>query len=178
VIKQNNLGPAPYFRPPLSIALVAVALLALSGCSSLKKVNKRSPDEFSVVTSAPLVIPPDYGLRPPEPSVVRARELAKEEETEAALFGDNPLSITHEASPGELALLRQMGALSVDDDIRDQILRENTKLGKVVEKNALEKMIWWRAENKSEWSDMLGRGQEREGKYIPSDGSTSSRPDR
>ena len=30
-------------------------------------MGKRSPDEFAVVRRAPLILPPDYGLRPPRP---------------------------------------------------------------------------------------------------------------
>lgn len=159
------------------ILATVFALAMVQGCSALN-VGKRSPDEFSVVTSAPLIIPPDYGLRPPEPSVVKERELAKAEVTEEILFGDNPLASKQEASAGEIALLRQMGALSVDDNIRDQIRRENAKLVKVIRKNALEKMIWWRNENESEWSGMLGRGQGRYGKDMPGEGISSARPDR
>ena len=45
--------------------------LALGGCSGTVQENlglgKRSPDEFQVVRRAPLILPPDYSLRPPEP---------------------------------------------------------------------------------------------------------------
>ena len=46
---------------------------ALSACDSIRKVaglNKKSPDEFAVTTKAPLVIPPDFNLRPPMPGAV------------------------------------------------------------------------------------------------------------
>lgn len=150
---------SPHILSRSYLALAVLALFATTGCAALK-VGKRAPDEFSVVTSAPLIIPPDYGLRPPEPSVIRERELVEAGKTEETLFGSNPLSSIQEASPGEIALLRQLGALSVDDNIRDQITRENARLVKVEQKSTIDKIIWWRAENKSEWSDMLGRGQE------------------
>lgn len=159
MIKLMDQSSYTRMHARLYSALAVVALLLTTGCAAVQ-VGKRAPDEFSVITSAPLIIPPDYGLRPPEPSVIRERELAKSEETEEAIFGVNPLSSVQEASPGEIALLRQLGALSVDDNIRDQITRENAKLVKVGEKSTIDKIIWWRAENKSEWSDMLGRGQE------------------
>ena len=48
----------------------ACALAALAGCESLRDaagLTKKSPDEFAVTTKAPLVIPPDFNLRPPLP---------------------------------------------------------------------------------------------------------------
>ena len=34
-------------------------------------MGKRSPDEFAVVKRAPLIVPPDFDLRPPEPGAPR-----------------------------------------------------------------------------------------------------------
>jgi len=58
-----------------SQALVRVALLSaiglsLAACDTLRSVagnDKQPPDEFAVVTKAPLIIPPDYNLHPPKP---------------------------------------------------------------------------------------------------------------
>lgn len=161
----------------IGASLVLAALVALPGCAALN-TGKRSPDEFSVVTSAPLIIPPDYGLRPVEPSVLREREIARESEVEEVLFGENPLDEKREASAGEMALLRQMGALAVDDDIRDQIRRENAKMANVQEKTAIENLIWWRPENGSEWSEVFGRGQTHEQRKRSGEGIGSARPDR
>ena len=37
-------------------------------------LNKRAPDEFAVPTRAPLSLPPDYSLRPPEPGAPRPNQ--------------------------------------------------------------------------------------------------------
>ena len=53
-----------------AILALCGAALAVSGCSSMRDaagLTKRSPDEFAVSTKAPLVIPPDFNLRPPMP---------------------------------------------------------------------------------------------------------------
>ena len=59
----------------LTLALCASLLVA---CGERTRTalgyGKQSPDEFSVVTRAPLSIPPDYGLRPPTPGVSRPQE--------------------------------------------------------------------------------------------------------
>ena len=48
--------------------IAALALvLVLSSCEGLKKqigLAKSAPDEFTVVTKAPLILPPDFTLRP------------------------------------------------------------------------------------------------------------------
>ncbi len=45
-------------------ALVMVAAVSTSGCAALKS-HSRSPDEFAVARSAPLIVPPDFNLAPP-----------------------------------------------------------------------------------------------------------------
>src|SRR3954471_4751762 len=59
---------------PLALALLAPAV---AGCSSTKEMlglTKRSPDEFQVVSRAPLSMPPDFSLRPPTPGAPRPQE--------------------------------------------------------------------------------------------------------
>lgn len=57
----------------LKRVIVATALLSavgLAGCTSTRSalgMTKVTPDEFRVVSKAPLVVPPDYALRPPAP---------------------------------------------------------------------------------------------------------------
>ena len=49
-------------------AMLLIGAAGVSGCSSTSKalgMTKVTPDEFRVVTKAPLVLPPDYSLRPP-----------------------------------------------------------------------------------------------------------------
>jgi hypothetical protein len=58
------------------LGLVMVAVLALGGCArgSVQQalgLGKRSPDEFAVVKRAPLIVPPEYDLRPPDPGAPR-----------------------------------------------------------------------------------------------------------
>ena len=53
----------------LTLSGVAVAALTVTGCSSIGAatgIQKKTPDEFNVVTKAPLVVPPEFGLRPPK----------------------------------------------------------------------------------------------------------------
>lgn len=58
------------------IALLGGLALGVSGCESTREtfgLNKQSPDEFAVVSRAPLSLPPDFTLRVPEPGAPRRR---------------------------------------------------------------------------------------------------------
>ncbi len=53
------------------------AALLLSGCAGFKQMiglEPTSPDEFAVESRAPLTIPPDFDLRPPQPGAPRPQE--------------------------------------------------------------------------------------------------------
>ncbi len=77
-----------------------------------------APDEFRVVTQAPLTLPPDYSLRPPRPGEARPQELEPDAEARAALFGQD---VAQGSTQGERTLVTRAGADAVDPNIRDQI---------------------------------------------------------
>ena len=57
--------------------LCSAGALLISGCTDLKKaigLEKSSPDEFAVESRAPLEMPPDFDLRPPQPGASRPQE--------------------------------------------------------------------------------------------------------
>src|SRR5882672_3746842 len=76
------------------MSLVTVgAMLALSGCGGGVRqalgMTKHSPDEFLTVTHAPLTLPPDYTLRPPEPGAPRPQEGTAAEQAQTALYAND-----------------------------------------------------------------------------------------
>jgi len=76
-------------RTALIAAAIATLGLSLQGCSDPKKalgLGKRSPDEFAVVTRAPLSLPPEYALRPPQPGAQRPQELSPVDAARQSLF--------------------------------------------------------------------------------------------
>jgi hypothetical protein len=57
-------------RKLVSLTAIAGLALSLTACETVRTAvgaNKQPPDEFAVVTKAPLIIPPDYNLKPPKP---------------------------------------------------------------------------------------------------------------
>jgi hypothetical protein len=101
--------------------IVATALLAaagLSGCGSTSQalgMSKVTPDEFRVVTKAPLVVPPDYALRPPSPGEPRPQELQPESAARTALLGAREAQVR---TDGEKLLVAKAGAEKADPLIR------------------------------------------------------------
>ena len=58
----------------MTAVILTAAVAATAGCQSTKQalgMSKVVPDEFRAVTMAPLVVPPDYALRPPAPGEPR-----------------------------------------------------------------------------------------------------------
>ncbi|MEO1706834.1 MAG: DUF3035 domain-containing protein, partial [Pseudomonadota bacterium] len=74
------------FHRPLSIIAALTVSVVLGGCSALG--GKNAPDEFAITTKAPLVVPPDYALRPPKPGESRPQELSTSERAQQVLLGD------------------------------------------------------------------------------------------
>jgi len=108
-------------QKPIAFAAMLAAAAATSGCGTLSRAigaTKVAPDEFRVVTQAPLTLPPDYNLRPPAPDAPRPQELAPGDEARVALFGE---TIGQTASQGERTLVNNAGAQTADPTIRDTI---------------------------------------------------------
>jgi hypothetical protein len=112
----------------LRVALLGGAALALLGCQDIREaagVVKTPPDEFAVVTKAPLVIPPDYNLRPPKPGAPPTNQSSPTDAAEAALTGDDPATVAASLpttySPGEKLLLANTGGATADHGVRTQI---------------------------------------------------------
>jgi hypothetical protein len=82
--------PFPSGRAALLAAVLASAVV-LGGCSRIQESLgsiRTSPDEFNVVTRAPLILPPTLDdLPPPQPGLARPQELQPQAQAQVALFG-------------------------------------------------------------------------------------------
>lgn len=115
-------------------AVLLAAGLSLMSCDSIRDaagITKSPPDEFAVVTKAPLIIPPDYNLHPPKPGAAPLNQTSPTQSAQAALFGDDTAavaaSINGNYSQAEKLLLAQSGAATADDSIRRTIAADNSK---------------------------------------------------
>lgn len=98
----------------------------LSACGTRRAdpyaIQGQVPDDFRVVARAPLVIPPEYALRPPSPGEPRPQELNPESAARAALVGNRVIG---PVSDGERLLIARAGGTNADPMIR-QIVDDET----------------------------------------------------
>ena len=114
----------------LHTALVlCLCATVLSGCDTLRNaagLQKKSPDEFAVTTKAPLVIPPDFNLRPPTPGAPPSNTRDPSTNAELALFNNTDLQTVAAGLPGtytmgERMLLANAKAQNSDPAIRARL---------------------------------------------------------
>jgi hypothetical protein len=127
------------------LGLLAVALVcagaSVSGCSTIQRnLAPVTPDEFRVVSRAPLVVPPDYALRPPAPGEPRPQELQPEGAARAAILGANA---NRQVSPGERLLMTKAGADNADPLIKFVVDDEFGDLA-YKDKSFADKVMFWR----------------------------------
>lgn len=135
------------------LAVAVLALTVLAGCGNTRKMlglDKTTPDEFKIVNRAPLSLPPDYALRPPDPGAPRPQEQSIPQRAVAAVMGAAPSAPTASSlSPGETALLSHAGAGQVDPRIREIVDRENSTIIAANETFMDHLMFWRTAEDPS-----------------------------
>lgn len=82
----------------VTIVIGGLALvLSLGGCGGIGDAlgfSKHPPDEYEVVSKAPLVVPPDYGLRPPAEEEMALKEKNPRDLAFRALFPAKPRGAT------------------------------------------------------------------------------------
>ncbi len=145
-------GPRRLGGRAATLALGLVAVLGLSACEtgSLRRslgLDSRGPDEFRVVSRAPLDLPPDFGLRPPQPGAGRPNEQTVREQAKQTVFGAAAPAVKVVAgrTDGESALLRQAGAVDLDASIRETVNRESAQLASA-DRSLTDRLIFWRAD--------------------------------
>ncbi|MEO8113270.1 MAG: DUF3035 domain-containing protein [Phenylobacterium sp.] len=126
------------------VAAALVAAAGLAGCTSTRQalgMTKVTPDEFRIVTKAPLVVPPDYALRPPAPGEPRPQELQPESAARTAMLGEREAQVR---SDGEKLLVAKAGADKADPLIRYVV---DDEFGDVShkEKSFADTVMFWRA---------------------------------
>ena len=123
------------------IITILLTFLLLTGCAggSLKDTvltvmdnrdfKQRAPNEFLTVTKAPLIMPPDYELRPPKEGVKGISE--KEPDDIARTYILKSESSNSELSLGEQSILKKANVAYANPRIKEELLLE----AGIVEKN-------------------------------------------
>ena len=150
---MNQVFSATLGRALGFVAVAWLGTLPLTGCQGVRDavgLDKRAPDEFTVLKKPPLILPPDFNLRPPGPGAPPGSERRSQESARAALSGSATAPGGRGAAPargsgrsdGEAALLQRAGAGAVNPSIRAIILRETTQLSEKDESFA-DRLIFW-----------------------------------
>jgi Protein of unknown function (DUF3035) len=147
-----------FLKRPSFILFVASAAgaLALAGCSGTWTDVKRGlgmekviPDEFAVTSEAPLAVPPDFSLRPPQPGAPPTQLQAPVVQARETVFraSDNKLETLQSGSgsfsPGEDELLKQAGAQAAPANIRQLVTSDGKKGADTA--SFTDKLLFWKS---------------------------------
>ncbi|NQV48745.1 MAG: DUF3035 domain-containing protein [Rhodospirillaceae bacterium] len=137
------------------IAVVTVCLSVLGACTGERGVfgeDKKAPDEFAVYSRAPLSLPPEFGLRPPQPGATRPQVVAPRNDAKEALLssGGNPagqpppppVQGNETLSPGMIALIKNAGGDKAEPNIRALVNSETTSLSS--SDDFTDSILFWR----------------------------------
>lgn len=108
------------------MGLAALSGLVLGGCTQTTKalgITKNAPNEFNILTKAPLVVPPEYNLRPPQLGTSSAENNYTQKSAREALIGN-----VDDAEPtrGEIVLMSKAGVGNANQEIRLEIDGSNS----------------------------------------------------
>lgn len=131
----------PVFAALLAgLTLSACSINSGTGMREALGIDKNPPDEFSVVTKSPLVVPPNYDLRPPEEGAPPLNRTDPRLAARETTFGSAGKS--REISRGEAALIGAAGADNASPDIRNKLNREAKDIAKKDKKLASKVLFW------------------------------------
>jgi DUF3035 family protein len=143
----------PYVsKQVLRFGLLAAGAVTLMGCQTIREatgLSKEGPDEFAVVTKAPLIIPPEFNLRPPRDGAPPTNQVQPTDAAQAALFDTQDPAAAAKAIPGDYSdsekmLLAQAHAANADPSIRQQVASDGRSM-EAADDNFTQKVLFWQS---------------------------------
>lgn len=144
----------PVRRRVTPALLFALALVApgLSGCGQVRNAlghDKKPPDEFAVVARAPLSVPPNFQLRPPEPGAERPQEPSKRQGARDLIVKNASGAVNTGArsaasqTPGDGTIRRLLRTGQAAPDIRELVNKE-TAAFVYADEQLIDKILFWK----------------------------------
>jgi len=124
------------------LAVSCLGAMALTGCTQTSKalgLRKNAPNEFNILTKAPLIVPPEYNLRPPQVGTSSAENNYTQKAAREALIGDIDAA---EPSRGEVILMSKAGVGRANQEIRLEIDGQNSVERKT--EGFSDRVLFWR----------------------------------
>ena len=113
-------------RQLINLAAIIAVSASLSACASTSKrlgLTTTGPNEFNILTKAPLVVPPEYSLLPPRIGESSAENNYSQASARKALIGDVDAT---EPTRGEIVLMTKAGVGRSDQEVRLVIDGQNS----------------------------------------------------
>ncbi|MEC8247144.1 MAG: DUF3035 domain-containing protein [Pseudomonadota bacterium] len=122
--------PSPSAFGKHRIALIFGACLILTACgddaSDAFGYGKSAPDEFTVISRPPLILPPDYNLRPPGSGTTRTAIPKPTEVAKILVLGKDAVTAEKNTAAEDKLLENAATAQPTGDSIRETIENERT----------------------------------------------------
>ncbi len=113
-------------RHLITITALIAASASMTACASATKrlgLTTNAPNEFNILTKAPLVVPPEYNLLPPRIGESSSENNYTQQAARKALIGDiDPAEPTR----GEIVLMTKAGVARANQEVRIEIDGENS----------------------------------------------------
>jgi hypothetical protein len=111
------------------LILIMLLPLVFTACSNVKKtlgMERSQPDEFAVVERAPLTMPPNFNLMPPQPGVPRPQETKTNVTAQGLILGTQTDKTTEQTASE---------SQNVDAGIADKSLDNSAEAGLLSDAN-------------------------------------------
>lgn len=129
---------------------LSTTLGACGGFSDALGLSRSSPDEFTVLTKEPLVVPPNVNLRPPARGEAQPPEVRSVNRSREVVFGRG-VKKDENMSQGENVILARAGATEATRTIRDVVDTEQDASPRArKDDEVVDDILFWRAPRRGE----------------------------
>jgi hypothetical protein len=107
--------------------IITTILCSTAACGGVRDaigLKSSAPDEFRVVSNVPLVVPPEFNLRPPMPGIKRPQEASFQQQAKDILFETTSQKHSVTESKGESVFLKRADIVDSNPEIKELLAKE------------------------------------------------------